>query len=86
LAGQCSSLISLHGAGLSNMLFMKQGSIVLELRMKGDQQNLCYYSLASALSINYYYLFCTRNADNINVQDANISVDLLELEKILQQF
>lgn len=50
-----SHLVSIHGAGLTNMLFMAPGSKVLELRFRGDTTNNCFFSLASALKIKYYY-------------------------------
>lgn len=83
LNAYCKVLISLHGAGLSNILFMKDGNSVVELRAKGDESNLCYFSLASALSLKYYYLFCEKDNYNSIVQDANVFVNLLELKKVL---
>jgi hypothetical protein len=55
---QCSILIANHGAGLSNMIFMNSCTKVLELRRNLDAHNNCYFSLASALSLDYYYLNC----------------------------
>jgi hypothetical protein len=52
---QTKYLISIHGAGLTNMLFMPEKSAVLELRVDRPQINNCYYALASALGLNYYY-------------------------------
>lgn len=51
-------LLANHGAGLTNMLFMQAGTTVIELRKSNDSHNNCYFSLASALDINYYYLQC----------------------------
>jgi hypothetical protein len=51
-------LISIHGAGLTNMIFMSPGAAVLELRYQNDRHSNCYFSLASALDINYYYQQC----------------------------
>ena len=50
-------LIAQHGAGLTNMLFMQPKSRVIEIRNLNDSHNNCYYSLASALDIEYQY--CT---------------------------
>lgn len=58
LMGQCSFLLSVHGAGLTNMLFMNPGTNVMELRKEGDNINGCYYSLANSLDIDYSYLWC----------------------------
>ena len=52
-------LIAQHGAGLTNMLFMQPKSSIIEIRNLGDEHNNCYYSLASALGIDYQY--CTTN-------------------------
>jgi capsular polysaccharide biosynthesis protein len=48
-------LIAQHGAGLTNMLFMQPKSTVIEIRNLNDSHNNCYFSLASALDINYEY-------------------------------
>lgn len=56
IAAQSKVLIGTHGAGLTNMIFMKPNSSVLELRRKDDDHNNCYFSMASALNINYYYV------------------------------
>jgi capsular polysaccharide biosynthesis protein len=49
-------ILSLHGAGLTHMLYMKPGSKVIEIRVENDAQNNCYFSLASDLNHKYYYL------------------------------
>ena len=51
---ECIILIGLHGAGLTNMLFMQPGTSVVELRKDDDSHNNCYFSMASALAINDY--------------------------------
>ena len=53
----CEVLISSHGAALTHMLWMKEGSQVLEIREKDDNHNNCYFSLASDLNHKYYYAF-----------------------------
>lgn len=45
----------LHGAGLSNMLFMNPGGNVIEVRRENDCHSNCYFSMSSALNHNYYY-------------------------------
>jgi capsular polysaccharide biosynthesis protein len=77
-----SVLISQHGAGLSNMLFMPKNSKVAELRNEGDRHNNCYFSLASALNLDYYYLQC--HADEIDVLNANFFVDISEFKNLLK--
>ena len=55
LMNETSHFISMHGAGLTNMLFMEKGAKVLEFRFRGDTTNNCFYTLASELGHLYYY-------------------------------
>ena len=74
-------LISNHGAGLTNMLFMKSGGRVFELRQKGDAFNNCYFALASALQLKYFYQLC----DPENANSANLMVDCRLLRKNIEE-
>ncbi|MEJ2269442.1 MAG: glycosyltransferase family 61 protein [Desulfobulbaceae bacterium] len=77
-------LISNHGAGLTNMLFMKPSSSVFELRAKNFTNN-CYFDLASALNLKYFYQLCdSDNQDNDN-QLSNLTVDLQMLKENIEQ-
>ena len=58
LAAGARYLVSNHGAGLTNILFMRPGSSVLELRHATDCINNCYFTLASALNLKYFYQTC----------------------------
>jgi len=55
LLAETSHLLSNHGAGLTNMLFMLPGTKVTEIRLRGDCHNNCYFSLARALDLDYDY-------------------------------
>jgi capsular polysaccharide biosynthesis protein len=81
LYASAECLTGIHGAGLSNMLFMQEQTRVLEFRMKSDRHNNCYFSLASALSIRYYYLQCNTSARE--VLDADFTVNLDDLDSTL---
>jgi len=78
-------LISNHGAGLTNMLFMKSGSSVLELRQSGDTQNNCYFSLASALHLKYFYQLCHSENPDEDTYTGNLIVDCQRLRKNIEQ-
>ena len=78
----CKYFISIHGAGLTNMLFMNRGTKVLEFRKEGDALNGCYYSLANSLKIDYYYLLC--KATNESTQLADFFVDVQFLRETLK--
>jgi capsular polysaccharide biosynthesis protein len=72
-------LAGVHGAGLTNMLFMPSGSYVLELTSQINGEHYYYYSLSNALRHNYYYQACPAD-DNRVVQEANLMVDCKILE------
>jgi capsular polysaccharide biosynthesis protein len=75
-------LLSIHGAGLANMIFMPKGSKVIELHPDVERYNSCFYHLAAALAIPYYYSF--EEADHSNPQDANINVKLENINRVLR--
>ncbi|MET3875314.1 glycosyltransferase 61 family protein [Chitinophaga sp. OAE865] len=52
-----SMLASIHGAGLTNALFMKEGGSVLEFRRDKIYHNQCFWHLSAALKHKYYYQF-----------------------------
>lgn len=76
-------IVSNHGAGLTNMLFMRNGGSVLELRHQSDCINNCYFTLASALNLNYFYQTCTARNPTANPHEADLRVDPGELERNL---
>ena len=76
-------IVSNHGAGLTNMLFMNDAGSVLELRHQSDCINNCYFTLASALDLNYFYQSCTPQKAADDPHDAHLLVDPLQLEKNL---
>ena len=59
LLAEASDLISNHGAGLTNMLFMAPGTRVTEIRLEGDTHNNCYFSLARAGQLDYRYVLAS---------------------------
>ena len=78
-------MISNHGGGLTNMLFMKSGSNVLELRQSGDTHNNCYFSLSSALYLRYFYQLCHSENSAEDAHTANLIVDCQRLRKNIEQ-
>ena len=81
LMSETKIIVGLHGAGLTNMLFMPPGGAVLELRLASDGHNNCFFALASALHHDYFYLKCAGDSDEIHT--ANIIVDNRALEDVL---
>lgn len=52
-----NTIIAVHGGNLVNGLFMPEGSRMVELRPKPSLNN-CYFSLAAANKMEYYYVMC----------------------------
>lgn len=78
-------MISIHGAGLTNMLFMRAGGSVLELRQDRDALNNCYFSLASALGLEYFYQLCRSETPGEDAHTANLIVDCRLLRKNVER-
>ncbi len=71
-------IVSNHGAGLTNTLFMKDGGNVLELRHETDRISNCYFTLSSALNLNYFYQTCAP-VNDAHPHTADLIVDPKEL-------
>ncbi len=75
IASRARCLVSNHGAGMTNMLFMVPGTNVLELRHATDRINNCYFTLASALNLNYFYQSCEAENRVEDPHTADLKVD-----------
>jgi hypothetical protein len=75
-------LVSNHGAGLTNMLFLGEGASVLELRHDSDCISNCYFTLSSALNLNYFYQTC--RASDADPHFADLLVDTERLRENLR--
>jgi len=84
IIGNADRLVSLHGAGLTNMLFMPETSKVLEFRFPGDKHNNCYFSLSNALGFDYYYYIGSSDKKYIDPHKDNIYIDPIKLKNILE--
>ncbi len=79
-------LVSNHGAGLTNMLFMPEGSRVLELRHEADYIRNWFFILSSALNLRYFYQTCAPQDHAADPHHADVLVDLAKLEENLKSF
>jgi hypothetical protein len=84
IAMNAECMVSNHGAGLTNMLFMGEKGRVLELRRSGDAKNNCYFSLASALDLHYYYQLCESDTPGADTFTGNLIVDCDRLRANLE--
>ena len=78
LLAETSHLISNHGAGLTNLLFMVPGTRVTEVRLRGDQHNNCYFSLARAVGVEYDYRLAGAVGRGSDSHSADLVVDSRE--------
>ncbi|HEX5966407.1 MAG TPA: glycosyltransferase family 61 protein [Pyrinomonadaceae bacterium] len=83
LCSRARYIVSNHGAGLTNMLFMQEGGSVLELRHETDCINNCYFTLSSALDFKYFYQTCVAQDTTADPHVAHLIVDPEQLEKNL---
>lgn len=97
LLAETKILISIHGAALTNMVFMKEGSAVIELipRKNGIfdynivrnsfRHDPCYVRLAEAMGHRYSWLECVAdNAWYSGTHMANLTIDIDRLKKIIK--
>ena len=80
-------LISIHGAGLTHMLWMNQKSKVLEIRARDNSNDNCYFTLASDLGHDYFYVIADKTdpkkSDHLSDLTINKSYFLSQLQKML---
>lgn len=58
-------IISSHGAGLTNLIWMKKKTKILEIRSFNIHQN-SNFTLSKIFNINYFYFFAKQNSFNSN--------------------
>ena len=78
ILGQCKNLVGMFGSGLSNMIFLNEGSNLIEIRHKNDSKNNAFFSLASALNLNYYY-------ESFSLTDKGCVVDIKNIDNLLKK-
>jgi capsular polysaccharide biosynthesis protein len=84
LYSSAGAYIGLIGANLTNIMFMRPGSAVLQLTRRGDASNHLYYALAAATGVTFYYQHC----DHVEAGYGdrwNVTVDLAELRMNIEQ-
>ncbi|WP_164972753.1 glycosyltransferase family 61 protein [Lacibacter luteus] len=88
LSQSASIIASIHGAGLTNAFFMQPGAAVMEFRRDGIYQNQCFWHLADAMQLDYYYQFGKPDADRFieGPNGCNLTLSTAVLEKNLDLF
>ena len=85
LCADVNVLVSMHGAGLSNMIFMPEHASVIEFRKFDEGRNYFFTQLAATLAYQYQLLYCAAADEQQSVQDADLYVDITALEAMLKQ-
>jgi capsular polysaccharide biosynthesis protein len=85
LCASANVLVSMHGAGLSNMIFMPEQATVVEFRKFDDGHNYFFTGLGETLGYQYHLLYCPAADEQQSVQDADLYVDIAALDAVLQQ-
>ena len=77
-------LISIHGAGLTNMLFMEKGAKILEMHKKKtnlqDWHSFAFWYLSDALGFDYYQQVCEPVNPDSHFFEADFIIDAGKLE------
>jgi capsular polysaccharide biosynthesis protein len=96
LFSQADALISIHGAGLTNMIWMPPGSSVIEFiklpersdhsKARGTKKlNPSYPRMAALIDHRYTALICDPVIPNLPAKFANIRVDVAQLEAAMNR-
>lgn len=82
-----SILAGIHGAGLTNALFMKKGGSVLEFRRDKIYHNQCFWHLSAALKHKFYYQFGEpdRDAPIEGPHACNLTMPIPKLASTIEQ-
>lgn len=83
LAGSSSIIMGPHGAGLTNMLFMPEGSKVIEIHPASSKINACFFALCSALKHDYFYITGPKDQLDLPYQHCNFTVNPSHLEQTI---
>jgi capsular polysaccharide biosynthesis protein len=85
MMNETSLLISIHGAGLTNMIFMPYTGSVLEFRneVDGGPSTNCYFNLSCELGIKYFYL--TNQSTSPKTNHADFEIDIEKMRGILKE-
>ena len=75
-------VVASHGAGLTNIMFMQKGQIVIELKSENNRY-WCYFSMARVFGLKYYYSL--NQGSSWNHRDADITVDVPRLQILVNQ-
>lgn len=86
IMSQALIVVGLHGAGLTNCLFMNEKTTLIELspEVTNDKDlRISFWRLANANNLNYKVVFCKTKGNFSDIYDCDLQVNIDCLEKIL---
>jgi hypothetical protein len=89
LFARAKEVLTIHGAGLTNMIFMPKNSRVIEIRNKStDHMVNCFLALADTVNHDYRYVLgdMIPQQGELREIDYSLSVSPSELKKVLGNF
>jgi capsular polysaccharide biosynthesis protein len=80
----CEVLLGIHGAGLANMLFLPEGSSVIEIRKESAEAS-CFLRMAHSVGIHYDFCLakCEPGSEGENEVFSDLYLEKEELESTL---
>ncbi len=85
VCSEAEILVSNHGAGLTNMMFMAPGGKVMEIRKQDDDHSNSFFSEASAIGLDYFYMLAPPTTPMRSAHVADVIVDPQRFEAVLSQ-
>jgi len=87
LAADAEIMVGMHGAGLTNILYMPKGGKLVEFRRDGIHLNHCYWHLASSIGIEYSIVFGEPDEKSKVLEGlgCNLTIDINQLKTVLDK-
>ncbi len=83
---RASIIISLHGAGLTNLIWMKKKTKLIEIRGSEDKNLNPYFVMSKHLGIKYYYFLAKKNFLSYFFSHQNYELDIKSFLKEFKSF
>lgn len=75
------TIISAHGAALTNLMFANENTKILEIRIFSDSVRNAFFTLASEFNLRYYYFLADANSEDL-VED--LYIDLQKFQEVVK--